>query len=730
MPQFQNVKPLRDSLIGLVVALISIPISMGYSQIAGLPPVYGLYGSVLPILVFGLVTTSPRFVFGVDAAPAALVGAILVTLKITPESPEAIAAVPVITLITAGWLLLFWLFKANTLLKYISSPVMGGFITGISTTIILMQLPKLFGGSAGAGEGLELFAHIAEQLSLFHPLSFALGAGTLLLILVSKKLDPRIPTSVILMLLGALASRLFNLQQYGVKLLPAVAAGLPLPKLPDALLLRQLFRRLVMPCLTVALVITSETLLATNNLGLAHDDKIQPRQELLAYALGNFSSALFGCLPVNGSISRSGIADQFGVSSQLMSIVAGLAMLGILFFGTGFIAWLPVPVLTGIVISALIGTLEFHLASKLRKADWKEWFIFYAAFFAVLLFGTVYGVAVGVALSAVVFIKRSSSPPSSLVGYDSVDDAFHPLDRSYGAAPIPTVVIYRFTGALFYANIDRFQEELFAAVKEDTRTVIVDSAGIGSLDVTAAERLLLISRKLADQGRRFYLAGHVGQLNDQLRAMGAGDLIYHGAVYRTIPLALEAAGIHKPYPLEAVPEEKPLPQLHLSEYEWAFGKGADKSLDAFARETAKRFLRANTVDDNESLYDEQLRFSDGYWAPADEDTFLNLLALHLEENGDPEQVDKLLDRIFAHHLELERRLIDAPDEVLTRFIRRRRARRERMKRQNPRLYERYILAQEKYFTERAWEDPELDRRIAAVKARIDREDAEKDAEAK
>ena len=525
------------------------------------------------------------------------------------------------------------------------------------------------------------------------------------------------------MLLGALASRLLNLQQYGVRLLPAVAAGLPLPKLPDALLLRTLARQLAMPCLTVAVVITSETLLATNNFAMAHDDRIDPRRELMAYAAGNFASALFGCLPVNGSISRSGIADQFGVSSQLMSIVAGFAMLGILFFGTGFIAWLPVPVLTGIVISALIGTLEFHLARKLRKADWKEWFIFYAAFFAVLLFGTVYGVAVGVALSAVVFIKRSSAPPSSLVGYDAVDDAFHPLDRRYGAAPIPEVVIYRFTGALFYANIDRFQEELLAAVKEDTRIVIVDSAGIGSLDVTAAERLLLISHKLQSQGRRLYLAGHVGQLNDQLRAMGAGELIYHGAVYRTIPLALEAAGIHKPYPLEAVPEDKPLPQLNLSEYEWAFGKGADKSLDAFARETAKRFLRANTVDDNESLYDEELRFSDGYWAPADEDAFLNLLALHLEENGDSEQVDKLLERIMHHHLELERRLIDAPDEVLTRFIRRRRARKERMRKQNPRLYERYCLAQERYYAERAWQDPELDRRIAAVKARIDEEDA-------
>ena len=153
----------KDLLAGLVIMAVSIPISMGYAQIAGLPAVYGLYGSVFPIVLFALFSTSPQFVFGVDAAPAALVGSALVSLGIEGGSKEAIAAVPVLAFFVAVWLLVFYLCRAGKLVNYISAPVMGGFISGICTTIILMQVPKLFGGKAGVGELPELVHHIWES---------------------------------------------------------------------------------------------------------------------------------------------------------------------------------------------------------------------------------------------------------------------------------------------------------------------------------------------------------------------------------------------------------------------------------------------------------------------------------------------------------------------------------------------------------------------------------------
>ncbi|MBP5169235.1 MAG: SulP family inorganic anion transporter, partial [Oscillospiraceae bacterium] len=171
----KNIRWLKDIFGGFVIALVSIPISMGYAQIAGLPPVCGLYGSLLPILLYGLLTTSRQFVVGVDAMPAVIVGSVLAQMGFAAESEEALLLVPVITLLTALWFLVLYFLKAGRIVRYISIPVMGGFISGVGLTIILMQVPKLFGGTPGTGELVSLLSNIVRQLPLFHPLSFSLG---------------------------------------------------------------------------------------------------------------------------------------------------------------------------------------------------------------------------------------------------------------------------------------------------------------------------------------------------------------------------------------------------------------------------------------------------------------------------------------------------------------------------------------------------------------------------
>ena len=189
----------KDILTGLIIMAVSIPISMGYAQIAGLPAVYGLYGSVFPIILFGLFSTSPQFIFGVDAAPAALIGAALVEIGIQSGSEQAMAVVPVLTFFVAVWLFIFAFFKAGKLVNYISAPVMGGFITGICTTIILMQVPKLMGGTAGTGELPELAEHIWTTLGQINLPSLILGLISLVILLVMKKIMPKFPMVVVLM---------------------------------------------------------------------------------------------------------------------------------------------------------------------------------------------------------------------------------------------------------------------------------------------------------------------------------------------------------------------------------------------------------------------------------------------------------------------------------------------------------------------------------------------------
>ena len=249
---------LPDIIAGIIIAAVSIPISMGYAQIAGLPAVYGLYGSVFPILIFALLSTSPQFIFGVDAAPAALVGAALLTMGVEAGSEQAMEIVPIITFFTAFWLILFFVFKAGKLVNYISTPVMGGFISGICCTIILMQVPKLFGGTAGTGEGVELVIHIVKSLRNINVVSLILGCVALVILIVSKKLMPKFPMAIVIMIAGAVMSKLLSLGEYGVTMLAAVEPGAPHLVMPQ--IYSYNVTNIIGVSLTVAVVIMAETL--------------------------------------------------------------------------------------------------------------------------------------------------------------------------------------------------------------------------------------------------------------------------------------------------------------------------------------------------------------------------------------------------------------------------------------------------------------------------------------
>ena len=395
--RFDNLK--ADILSGMIVALVSIPISMGYAQIAGLPPVYGLYGFLLPILCFGMLTSSPQFVVGVDAMPAVMVGNAVTAMGLSLGTPDAIALVPVISLLTGLWFLVFWLLRANRVVKYISTPVMGGFISGIGVTI---------------------------------------------------------------------------------------------------------------------------------------------------------------------------------------------TMLLVLLFGTGLLRFLPVPILTGIVIAALIGIVEHKLAKRLWRTNRREFWIFMTAFAGVLLFGTIYGVMVGVALSFFSVVVRAVVPPTAFLGRIPGHEDFYDLKRNRSARPLQNTVIYRFNGNLFFDNIDTFENQLDVAIKPDTKQVIVDAAGIGNIDLTACDRLAAYEQSLRNRGIRLYLTGHVGSLNDQLRKLGAGKLMENGTVRKTIDLALRDCNMAAPYTLEggntAAGRESRDESESYAEFEWLYGEDADQHFDTLAHE--------------------------------------------------------------------------------------------------------------------------------------------------
>lgn len=623
----------NDIISGIIIALVTIPISMGYAQIAGLPAVYGLYCSVLPVFAFALFSSSPQYIFGVDAAPCAMVGAVLATMGITAGSKEALSAVPVITFFTAVWLLIFSIFKAGRLTQYVSNPVMGGFISGICTTIIFMQVPKLFGGTAGSGEIAHLLVHIADQIKLnFNIYSLLIGLFCVALILIGKKLVPKFPVSVLVMVASTVLQYFTNFtDKLGINTLEQVERGLGSIAVPDFSVMS--VTKGLSVSLTIAVVIMAETLLAENNFATRNGYKIKDNNEVLTFSICNFLASAVGGCPVNGSLSRTSMNEQFSGKSQLTSLVASVTMVIILLFCTDFIAYLPVPVLTAIVICALLGAVEFELAKKLYKINKKEFIIFLAAFLGVLVFGTVYGVVIGVLLSFVNVVLRESDPPRTFLGVVEGRGGFFDMKTNSDSRPIKNVVIYRFNANLFFANVKAFREDIESSIKSDTKCIIVDAGGIAGIDTTGADALESLYKSLKEQGIRFYLTEHMHSVNDQLRRLGLGYIIEEGAVRRTISAALRAEHIRKPYPLENDDKyingevKTNFKEQLLHEFEWAFGDEAQVHIDAYTQDILDNASKDNL--DNDSLLS-LANLWEGLGS-FDEDILLESLELRLSE---------------------------------------------------------------------------------------------------
>lgn len=676
----------KDILAGLIIMAVSIPISMGYAQIAGLPAVYGLYGSVLPILFFAVFSTSPQFIFGVDAAPAALVGSALLSMGIESCSEEAMRAVPVLTLFVALWLFAFSYMKAGKLVNYISAPVMGGFITGICTTIILMQIPKLFGGSAGVGEFFELAVHIGESLEKLNLPSLLLGLFALFILLLSKKLIPKFPMAVLLMAAGACMTKLLPLKKWGVVTLSAVDPGLMPFALPDLSVIP--VREAVTISLSVAIVIMAETLLAENSFAQKNGYRINDNQEIFAFAMGNLIAALTGCCPINGSVSRTAMGEQYQARTQLTGIVAGISMLVLLLGGTGFIGYLPVPILTAIVISALLGATEFDLAIRLWKISRTECMIFVGAFIGVLFLGTINGVLIGILLSFAEVIIRTAKPARCFLGIQPGHRHFRDLKESSQIHAVSGVLIYRFSSNLFFANIQVLRQDIEDHVTQETKAVILDASGIGSIDITAADGLDILCKSLQKQNIRFYITEHIAGLNEQLRKLGLGYLIEEGHVRRTIHIALKDMGIGRPYPLEGGVDNtersasRKRADNRVQEFVWAFGQDAESVIE---KQIEKQIEQLKETGDVEALLH-------GRWAhmeELDEDEWLEHLEEHLKEivniSGKDEQT--LAEKIEAHRKEVHDRIAQEHPELAQKFRERRHILDVHLKERRPEVYE-------------------------------------------
>ena len=484
---------------------------------------------------------------------------------------------------------------------------------------------------------------------------------------------------------------LFRVDEQGVILLDAVESGLP--KIHMFQFAGIDWTQAAGRSLMIAAVIMSETLLSENNFALKNGYKIDENKEILACAAGNLASACVGCCPVNGSISRTSMNEQYEGKTQAVSITAGAVMAVVLVCATGFIGYLPVPVLTAIVISALMNVVELHLAIRLFKVSRNEFYIFVAACISVLFLGTIYGVVIGLLLSFIAVVLRATNPPRTFYGMIPSKEAYYDLKRNRNAYPIKNTIIYRFSENLFFANIKIFQSDIENSIKKDTKVVIVDATAINSIDITAADRLEMMAKNLEKQGIRFYITEHSENVNQQMRSLGIGHLIEEGKVRRTILAALHDAGIPSPCPLE-IPEkvhavhEAMVPaeeENTLEEFAWAFGDDAVEEIEKRVHQVMEQLHKLPDLERLAELGIEEKLKNWHSLGAIDEDEILRRMELHLDELPENLRGDRkvILQLIEKRRRKIEQQLLVYHPEIVEHLKKSRERLEKRLEKQNP-----------------------------------------------
>ena len=501
------------------------------------------------------------------------------------------------------------------------------------------------------GELRELIPHIIfEFKSSFNLSSILIAAVCITVIQVFKKIMPKFPASVIVMIAAAAIQYFTDFcGKLSVNTLPAVERGLGSFSVPDFTLNNSYTG--IVSGFTIAIVIAAETLLAEHNFAEKNDYIIDDDSELLAFSVCNIAASFIGVLPVNGSVSRSSMNDQFGGKSQLTLLFASAVMACILIFCTGFINYLPVPVLTSIVVCALWSGTEFHLARQLRRSSRKEYYIFLGAFFGVLIFGTIYGVVIGVILSFLNVIIRESDPPTAFLGVIPGRNHFYDLETYAKARPIKNVVIYSFKGNLFFANIEGFKKDIENSIRDDTKYIIVDAGGIGSLDSTGAAALGSLYKRLLNRGIQLFFTEHISKVNEEMRTYGVGYIVEKGGVRKTISDALAAVGYVRPYPLCDDYEDQNVTDdmAILQEFEWAFGNDAQHYIDIY---TKKILSNAKAIDPDDSHASEEFEHLWDSVSPISDHILLDFMERKSSELSEKYDIDeKTIRSVILNHRE-------------------------------------------------------------------------------
>lgn len=542
LPSYKGAQLKGDLSAGLTVGVMLIPQGMAYAMIAGMPPIYGLYASTIPLILYALFGTSRQLAVGpvamVSLLTAAGIGAI------AEAGTETYIALAIALALFVG-LIQFFLgaFRLGFLVNFLSHPVVSGFTSAAALIIGLSQLKHLLGIGLGGGEHVhEILIEAARRIGETNLAALGIGLAGIGLILGARRINKALPGPLLAVAFGILAVWGLGLTQQGVKIVGEVPSGLPSFAMPDFSL--ENFNTLLPIALAIALVSFMESIAVAKAIQAKHKNyKVDANQELTALGMANIGGSFFQAFPTTGGFSRTAVNDQAGAKTGMASIISALLIALTLLFLTPLFYYLPNAILASVIMVAVFGLIDIREAVHLWHADRSDFWMLIATFTGTLALGIEQGILIGVALSLGLIIFRTTMPHFAVLGKLPDKPYYKNIDRFDDLEVRPDILIMRFDARLYFANVAYFKDKIEEQIEKKGKALklfILDANSINSIDSSGMHALEDIDDYCKTQGVEFYLSSVKGPVRDALYKGGLVDRIGEERFFLRIQHAVDS----------------------------------------------------------------------------------------------------------------------------------------------------------------------------------------------
>ena len=532
----------RDALAGVTVAALALPAAMAYAELAGVPPVVGLYTLLLPAVAYAFLGSSRQLIVGPEGAIAAMVGAALIPMTPDPNQRASLAAS--LALLVGAAYLLALLARLGWIADYLSRPVLIGYLQGVAVVMIVGQLGKLLGLSISAetppGQVIEAIREIGQ---VSWP-TVAIGTACLALLLLARWLTPKLPAALVVVALTIAASAALGLAAYGVAEVGEIPAGLPSPTLPD-LHLRTLVE-LLPAALGIFFVSFSDEILVARSFAGRHGQHVRADAELTGLGAASLAASITQGMPIGASGSRTAVNDEMCGRTQLSGLLAAGVIALVLLFLTAPMQYLPTATLGAVIVTASIGLIDPNAWRGLARVSKVEVAIAAITMIGVITVGVLQALLLAVALTVIDAIRRSAQPHDAVLGQVERLDRYADVRFHPSATVTPGVLVYRLDDRLFFANVNYVQSRLreaIAGAPTPVHWLVFDAEGLSHVDATGVDFLTDLIASLREEDITFVFARLKSPMVEHLTEAGVLELIGDEHVYPTVHAAVAGASV-------------------------------------------------------------------------------------------------------------------------------------------------------------------------------------------